>query len=132
MRSRGTGGRKIRKFCRRHKWMAPQRANDNKIDFFGAQCEGRGRGCTKSVNGDILAILFCPITDLGKSCRNLLRRIRFIPKVFRIKKFTQMILYDQILVNVFSHVPGFRVNEGLSCVLFCSIALRKTRNLALP
>ena len=26
-------------------------------------------------------------------------------------------------------VPGFRIKEGLSCVLFCAIALQKTRNL---
>ena len=29
-------------------------------------------------------------------------------------------------------LPGFRVKEGLGCVLFCAIELRKTRNLALP
>ena len=29
-------------------------------------------------------------------------------------------------------VPGFRVKEGLSCVLFRATALRKSRNLALP
>ena len=29
-------------------------------------------------------------------------------------------------------LQGFRVKEGLSCVLFCAVALRKTQNLALP
>ena len=29
-------------------------------------------------------------------------------------------------------LPGFRVKDGLSCVLFGTIALQKTRNLALP
>ena len=29
-------------------------------------------------------------------------------------------------------IPGFRVKEGLSCVLFRTIVLRKTRNLSLP
>ena len=34
-------------------------------------------------------------------------------------------------MDIIGHVTGFRVKEGLSCVIFCAIALRKTRNLAL-
>ena len=51
----------------------------------------------------------CPLTVNPKTC--LCKQVSLYPRI---------------------SVPGFRVKEGLSCVLFCVVALRKTRNLALP
>ena len=48
------------------------------------------------------------------------------------------LLYIRITYNwwymtiVWQHIQGFRVKEGLGCMLFSAVAVRRTRNLALP